>query len=505
METEVELKLVTSKSGLRKALSLPWLKRMAGDNIRTQHLVSVYFDTRGYALRDRGVSLRVRRTGGQLVQTIKTNSPVPMARGEWEAKIDGERPQLELARRTALAPVLTDEIAQQLKPVFETRVERTVIPLHVGHSDVEVALDEGRVATADSSIDLAEIEIELKQGERRDVARLARKLAHAVPVALGARAKAEWGYALMEGTVNAPATAGKVALSPQASSADAFVVIGLACLRQVAGNALSVDHGDGEGIHQMRVGLRRLRAAMSLFKEMLQGRQTERIKGELKWLTAQLGPARDTDVFVSKTVAPYLERHPHDGEFAVLAHDLERQRSMGFARARAAVEGDRFRRILLDCALWLLDGDWRGDNHALKRAMRERPAATFADDALARRHRKVIKRVRRLKRLDAMGRHKLRIAVKKLRYGREFFASLNGGGRRKAGRKIDRALKGLQGALGSLNDMRVHMERARELARANGASRKAFAIGYLAGCEEARAADVLAEALAAGKRLKKVA
>jgi CHAD domain-containing protein len=103
-----------------------------------------------------------------------------------------------------------------------------------------------------------------------------------------------------------------------------------------------------------------------------------------------------------------------------------------------------------------------------------------------------------------MGRHKLRIAVKKLRYGRQFFKSLDGG-RRKAGRKIDGALKGLQGALGSLNDMRVHMERARELARANGASRKAFAIGYLAGCEEARARDVLAEALAAGKRLKKAA
>jgi triphosphatase len=60
---EVELKLATSKGGLRNALSVPWLKRMAGDKIREQHLVSVYFDTSDHALRDHGVSLRVRRIG----------------------------------------------------------------------------------------------------------------------------------------------------------------------------------------------------------------------------------------------------------------------------------------------------------------------------------------------------------------------------------------------------------------------------------------------------------
>jgi hypothetical protein len=159
--TEVELKLVTSKSGLRKALALPWLRRMAGDRVRRQLLVSVYFDTRDLALRERGVSLRVRRIGRQRVQTIKANSDVPMARGEWEAQIDSDRPNLELARRTALAPILTDDVAQHLKPVFETRVERTLMPLHVGQSEVQLAIDEGRVVTVDSSIDIAEAEIEL--------------------------------------------------------------------------------------------------------------------------------------------------------------------------------------------------------------------------------------------------------------------------------------------------------------------------------------------------------
>jgi triphosphatase len=503
--TEIELKFAVSKSGLRQALTLPWLKRIAGDNTK-QELVSVYFDTRDLALRDHGVTFRVRRRGEQRLQTIKANSGMPMTRSEWEAEIDRDRPRLELARHTALAPILTDKIAKHLKPVFETRVERTVMPLHIGRSEIELALDHGRVATAQDSIEIAEIEIELKEGERADVARLARNLANEIPIMFVARTKAEWGYALLEGTVNASKSAEAVALAPSATTADAFVIIRFCCLRQIANNAFAVRQGDPEGIHQMRVGLRRLRAAISLFKDILPGKETSGIKNELKWLTEQLGPGRDIDVFIGKTVAPYLERHPDRSEFKLLAHHLERERRGTFAKARAAVESDCFRRLLLDCALWFVDGEWRSDTNSLKCAVRERSAKTFAEEELARRIRKVVKRVRKLERLDAMKRHKLRIAVKKVRYAREFFASINPNGRRrKTRRKLDGAVKQLQSALGRLNDMRVHVHRAHDFARANIASKKAFAVGYLAGREEARAGDVLCEALAAGKQLRKAA
>jgi triphosphatase len=390
--------------------------------------------------------------------------------------------------------------------VFETRVKRTVLPLHVGRSQVELAIDNARIATAGSSVDIAEIEIELKQGEPDDIARLARKLAHEVPVTLGVRAEADWGYALLEGTINAPMSAEAVVLAPSAAVADAFAAIGFSCLRQIAGNEFSVRQGDPEGIHQMRVGLRRLRAALSLFKNMLQGKKNDRLKGELIWLTEQLGPARDTDVFISKTVAPYLERHPQRREFEMLAHDFERKRSADFARVRGAVESARFRHLLLDCALWLIDGEWRNDDGDLKRALCERPASAFAQEELARRTGKIVKRARKLERLDAASRHKFRIAVKKLRYAREFFATLDSDGlRRKACRKIDRALKDLKSSLGSLNDMRVHAQLARRFAAAGAASRRAFALGYLTGHGEARAKDLLREAVAAGQLLKKAA
>jgi CHAD domain-containing protein len=138
--------------------------------------------------------------------------------------------------------------------------------------------------------------------------------------------------------------------------------------------------------------------------------------------------------------------------------------------------------------------------------LRERAAGAFAEEELARRTRKIVKRIRKLERLDAARQHKLRIAVKKVRYSREFFASINPDRRRKkARRKIDRALKGLQGALGDLNDMRVHMYWARDFARSNADARKAFAIGYVTGREDAYSHNALMKAVAAGKRLKNAA
>jgi triphosphatase len=501
---EMELKLATSERALHQAIALPWLKKQANDSSRKQELTSVYFDTDDFALREHGVSLRVRKAGGQRLQTIKTNSGALITREEWETEIDCDQPKLELAHGTALAPLLTPKLTEQLRPVFETCVERVVIPLHIGDSDIELAFDQGRVATADAKLELTEIEIELKHGDRREVARLAKKLARTVPVTLSVRAKAELGYALLDGTLDAPVFAEPVMMARQATVADAFATVGLACLRQIAGNDAAVRHGDPEGIHQMRVGLRRMRAALSLFKDMLHDGKVNGLKRELKWLTEQLGPARDYDVFVSKTLVPYLAKHPDRQEFEILQHDLERTRNAGFATARAAVESERFRSLLLDCALWLLDGDWRNDTDALTRALRERPARAFAQDELAHRIRKIRKQARKLERLDWRRRHKLRIMVKKVRYGREFFATLRADSR-KAGRKLDRALKGLQSELGTLNDMRVHLERAREFAHVGTAAQKAFAIGCLTGCEETSGSEVLRDALAAGKRLRKAA
>ncbi|CCE09867.1 putative CHAD domain containing protein [Bradyrhizobium sp. STM 3843] len=506
MGTEIELKLAAPAAAIRNAASLSWLKEIAAGAATQAKLQSIYFDTPKCALRDHGVSLRVRNTGSRHLQTIKSAAGTALGRNEWEQEIEGDKPRLDLAEDTALGRMLTGKLCKRLQPIFETNVDRVTMPVRIGESEFELAFDTGEVRTPnDQCAPIAEIEIELKRGNRRDAVTLLRELARKIELTYAPRTKAERGYALLDGDADAPVKAGHVPLA-EASTAAAFAQIGLECLRQVGANEAAVRREDPEGVHQMRIGLRRLRAALSLFKDMVRGTEVRRIKGELKWLTEQLGPARDRDVFLTKTVAPFRSAHQDQPEFALLEEDAANDRRKGFARARAAVESERFRHLLLDVTAWLLDGDWRNASDPLRQALRQRPIADVAARELKRRTRKIVKRIGRLERLDAVQRHKLRIAVKKLRYGREFFAELRdvvGGGRR--ARRFNAALKRMQSALGDLNDMRVHAGWSHDVAGANAASEKAIALGYLVGCEAARIPAVLDEALVAGKRLKRVA
>ena len=87
MGTEIELKLATSKNGLHRAMMLSWLKKQASESGRKQALTSVYFDTDDFALREHGVSLRVRKVDGHRLQTINAISSALITRDEWETAI----------------------------------------------------------------------------------------------------------------------------------------------------------------------------------------------------------------------------------------------------------------------------------------------------------------------------------------------------------------------------------------------------------------------------------
>ena len=203
MGTETELKLTASPSMLRRTLLAPWLQKAAlqkaaTDKPKRQRITSVYFDTSDFALRQHGVSLRVRKTGSMHLQTIKATTNGVMTRSEWESEIEDDRPKLKLAKGTALAPLLTDEVRNELRPVFATTIERVAIPLRFKESEIELAFDHGRITTPDSHENISEIEIELKSGRTSDVAALARRLAKTASPSFGASAKPERGYALLE-------------------------------------------------------------------------------------------------------------------------------------------------------------------------------------------------------------------------------------------------------------------------------------------------------------------
>lgn len=324
-------------------------------------------------------------------------------------------PNFKVAQKTALRPLLSKKLRRTLRPVFETRVRRTIYPIKHADGEIEVSLDRGQIIADGRSRPLYEVELEVKRGEPSELFRLVRQLALRAPLTLSTKSKAERGYELLIDEVSPPVKAIAVHLPPNQSTTAAFQIIARACVRQLLANVPALQAGDPEGLHQVRVSLRRLRAAMSLFGTLLHGNQIAALKSELKWLTGECGPARELDVFMQHLVKLFARRHRGKGVSA-LHDDVRNRRENAFSRAQAAINTARFRALLLDVVTWIEIGDWTCANDDLRRTMRGRPIARTAAKELRRRCSKILKRGKRLDTLSPKKRHKLRIAAKKLRY-----------------------------------------------------------------------------------------
>jgi triphosphatase len=505
---EIELKLEVPVEGLRKLER----SRLLRGNLPREgvELVSVYFDTQRLKLRKKGVSLRLRHIGGQHLQAIKRNEPgngAALSRNEWETEIDGKNLDLEAARGTALEPLLTGKVRRALKPIFETRVRRTVYPISYDDSDIELSLDEGRIEAGRRTSSLYEVELELKHGQSPALFRLAHQLAEQVPATLSVKSKADRGYELLTGEASRPVKAFSVKLTPKHSAHAAFQSIARACLHQLCANTGPLRAGDAEGLHQARVSIRRLRAAISLFSTMLQDKQTDGIKRELKWLTGEFGPAREVDVFMERAVKPVLAADHKAHGVSKLRDDVLKRRNAEFARSRSAIDAARFRALALDVATWIETGNWMHADDARKDLSGKGTIVETAAEQLDHHWRKLVKGGKNLDALNTRQGHKLRIAAKKLRYASEFFAGVFPG--KKAGRRRKRfiaGLKELQVCLGDLNDIVVNQRISASIVnsattgeRDNNAAWKAFAAGRLCGREEARFSYVMKAATRAHK------
>ncbi|RTE94080.1 CYTH and CHAD domain-containing protein [Bradyrhizobium sp. LVM 105] len=492
MSTETELKFRIAPGKLSSLLRKSGLTGRRGDQTE-QTLVSTYYDTNKHRLRRHGLTLRVRKIEDRYVQTVKAGGTGGVTRGEWEREVSGAIPDLEKAKDTPLQELATRKLRHKLAPVFQTDIHRVAQARRVRRSQIELAVDRGRISAGRRSRPVAELELELKSGHVADLFRLARELERKAGAELDLRSKAEQGYLLVSGSGGGAQGAESIALKAGLSPREAFRLIAHSTLRQITSNADPVRDRNAEGVHQMRVGLRRLRAAISLFADLLPRASTARIKTELKWLTGELAPAREIDVFLNESIRPITEQGvPRRGARAIRKR-FSRQRMAAFERARAAVMSARYRRLLIDVIEWI-EGrprvhDGRND---------ERTIAAYAAELLDRRIRKARKQGKRLSDLEPMQRHKLRIRIKKIRYAVEFFESLYSDSQQKELAELSDRLKQIQSALGSLNDFMAHRELATEAAlTAPPAHRRAqaFASGVIVG-QERKAADGLMQVAA---------
>ncbi len=435
----------------------------AGATARRSKLVSTYYDTEDRSLARQGSVLRVRRNDGQYVQTVKSAEvpgSTPLARGEWEDTIAGECPD-------PLAPesgrFLTSDIAARIAPVFRTEVTRLVTELSPAPGTcIEAAIDRGTIRAPDKKpvARICEIELELKSGPVTALYDVALRLLAEAPVRLERRSKAERGYQLAAGRpITQAVRADRFALDPALSGEEALQRIGRVCLDQIWRNEAAILAGRADGVHQMRVAARRLRAALSAFRKILPPEQRRRASDELRWLADALGAARNFDVFESALIRPAREALPDVAALRVLSAAARRRRRAAYEAARQAIGSRRYTALLLGLMRWFDGCGWR-DGEAAREL--ERPIGDIAPLLLAKRRRAAKRRGKGFAKQSAEERHRLRIVLKKLRYTTELLSSLYDTG---AVEKFTGGLKRLQDDLGEANDVRVAQDIVAELAR----------------------------------------
>lgn len=473
---EIELKLQVP-AGRRAAVDAAVAGRAPAPRVRLQ---AAYQDTADRALAGARLALRLRREGRQWVQTLKGATDDGMTRLEHNvprgsvAAMPAIDPALHAGTPAGdrLAAVLAATPGAALQTLYRTDIRRRSRALLVRGqpaSRVELAFDSGRIVAGGASVEVCELEIELLLGSPRAVLATARAWVPRFGLWIDLRSKAERGDLLARGETVAPARVARpVQLDAEMNAHAAWQAVLRNCAEQILANASQIASGEHaeEHVHQLRVGLRRLRSALALFEI------DDAALGEgAVSLFRNLGAARDSAVL--------------EGEFGAALNAA--MRSAGLlvdAKPSAECAPDTAVTELLRAVpsqALLLD---------LLTAMHAEPEPASADiasslrDRLAARlnhwHRELVADVKHYDQLDDGRRHRLRKRAKRLRYAAEFCGPLFG---RRALRRYLKALRALQERLGAVSDVLMAIEAYAPRAPVD--AHAMFALGWLTARREA--------------------
>jgi triphosphatase len=450
---EIELKLLAPQGSFEKLRELPVIVQHARNRGAFHRLETVYYDTPERLLFQHGMSLRVRRSGKHFIQTLKLlpNCGQPLARRQWEAPVDGVNPDLARLPADEVGDPVTTLTNDALVPVFATKVRRYARQLDLPEGSVEIVFDQGTIEAGARQEVLSEIELELKSGNAGVLFDLGAQLLDAAPLRLGTRSKAERGYALAFDVVQPAAKAEPLSITAEHVVDDVIALLMGACWHHLLKNHTVAEEGsDPEGVHQMRVALRRLRTICALFRRDIQSPAFQAVNGEARWLMQQLGPARDWDVFAETTVKRLVAAAP-DVDLGGLREAVERQRKSSYGALQIVLADPRCSRFLLSLGNLVERRGWRSEIDSEALAVLSQPMPALADKILARLHRKALKRGTHFRQLNIGAQHDLRIDLKKLRYAAEFFLPLYA--THAPAKRYVRRLARLQAGLGRARDI----------------------------------------------------
>ena len=237
-------------------------------------------------------------------------------------------------------------------------------------------------------------------------------------------------------------------LSPGMACDTAFRIIARRHLDAVLAQHDGTCRGDPDALHQIRIALTHLRTALRFFSPMVDDTLRPNVWAELKWLNSQLGMVRDLDVAIERIVAESGD------ELAVIAElqHWDEKRTESHRLLARALQSARYRRLVEQTSTWIESGPWstRRSKEAIR--LRRCTLADHASERLTEWETKLLKKARKLRKLDVEKRHKLRLLNKRMTYSIESLQDLFGGESLTKQKSILKKLRKAQRSLGQLND-----------------------------------------------------
>jgi triphosphatase len=457
---ETELKLSLSPTVAESVFAVPALARRRDGARNSQRLVTTYYETPGKELAGRGVSLRIRQADGRTIQTVKSvgDSAVANSRGEWEWAVKEPKPDLGLVKQAPVADLFADVSEDRLEPAVVTDVVRTTQSLDIDGDVVEAALDLGSVKAGKTKEDIRELE--LREGTPASLYRLALELNSAVPFDIEVESKAARGFRLKEGSPPRPSKPSDMRLESDGQAVEVLCAIVEETLGHLLANQPAALAGDPEGVHQVRIGVRRVRSALRLFSPLLEPHTKRLFEDELRHAGRTIGEARDWDVFCNEILGQVSESPEARKLAEMVKAPAEARRASAHKRCVRQLQDPSFRALILGLAAWIEEGREDSDQVGDKDLKRE--IIDIADELLDRLDAKAMNRGRAVRRDASPAElHPLRKSLKKLRYSVEFLESIFSP---KKAKRFLRRLKKLQKALGEINDAAMATRLAEGLA-----------------------------------------
>jgi len=444
----------------RNALrELPPLRKVKSGPSRRNRLSSDFYDCRAQGLRSNNLLLGVHGSGRRFLQSLRSKVGqvgAAVIRRERSSPVPTREPLIDAFEDEEFQPRLSRCNGRDLEPAFRSKIERTTRRLDLGDGDdLTLDIDVGELVASSNKMPIREMTLSLHSGPLDRLFDLALQLQSTLPLRLSTETWAERGLALSSGKPPTSCKAHKLVLSSKATVEEAFARIAQHCLEHLLANeACVLESEDPEGVHQMRIALRRLRSAFRIFRPILRSDRAKSLNADAKFLADQLGAARDWDVFKDELLKPVFDQLTPNQAYDYFRDRVEAIREESWHQARQAIGSDHYTRFVLEISSWLTQRDGLASEQSGSETLQDKSLLAFASGRLSKLHWRVEKAGLRFEHLPVPERHQMRVDVKRLRYACEFFGSLYRG----KARQYSKQLAHLQDALGYLNDVAVAEE-----------------------------------------------